>query len=91
MSEKIIVTPMPLEEAKKLGIDNWSSWSCEPSTFDWSYSEKETAYVFEGDVVVTANGEDTHITANTLVVFPKGMDCVWRVNQTIRKVYKFGE
>lgn len=90
MSEKITVTPMSIDEAKKLGIDNWSEWGCEPSTFDWSYSEKETAYIFEGDVIVTANGEDTHILPNTLVVFPKGMDCVWKVNKTVRKVYKFG-
>lgn len=91
MSYKITVTPMTLEDAKKLGIESWSSWGCEPSIFDWHYSDKETAYVFEGDVVVTANGEDTHITANTMVVFPKGMDCVWKVNKTINKVYKFGD
>ncbi len=91
MSDKITVTPMSLEEAKKLGIENWSSWSCEPSSFDWHYIDKETAYVFEGDVIVTANGEDTHITPNTLVVFPKDMDCVWKVNKRINKVYKFGD
>lgn len=91
MSEKILVTPMSLEEAKKLGIESWSEWSCKPSAFDWCYSDKETAYVFEGDVIVTAYGEQTHISDNCLVVFPKGMECVWDVRKTIRKVYKFGD
>lgn len=90
MSDKITIQNMSLEDAKKLGIENWGKWSCEPSEFDWHYSDRETAYVFEGDVIVTANGEDTHITANSLVIFPKGMDCTWKVNKTIKKVYKFG-
>lgn len=88
--EKITVTPMTKEDARKLGIDGWSEWSCKPSVFDWHYNDKETAYVFEGDVIVKAYGEETHITPNTLVVFPKGMDCVWEVREKIKKVYKFG-
>ena len=43
-------------EAKKLGIDSWSAWSCEPSTFDWHYDLRETAYVFSGKVKVTPKG-----------------------------------
>ena len=37
---------------KELGIDKWSPWECEPSTFDWEYPADETAYVFEGRVKV---------------------------------------
>jgi uncharacterized cupin superfamily protein len=33
---------------EKVDTSNWSSWGCEPSTFDWEYNEDETAYVFEG-------------------------------------------
>lgn len=87
---KVGITPMTLDEAKKLGIDSWGIWECEPSVFDWSYSAKETCFVFEGDVIVTADGEDNHITPNMLVVFPQGMNCVWNVKKTIRKAYKFG-
>lgn len=86
---KIITKKMTIEEVKELGIDNWSQWECEPKTFDWNYNEKETAYVFEGDVIVTAEGESTHITDGMLVTFPKGMSCVWEVRKTIKKVYTF--
>lgn len=87
--EKIITQKMSLEDAKKLGIDTWGSWGCEPSVFDWEYSDKEIAYVFNGDVIVSAYGEDTHITGGMLVTFPKGMKCVWNVKERIDKVYMF--
>ncbi|MDK2799861.1 MAG: uncharacterized protein PWP27_1072 [Clostridiales bacterium] len=86
---KIIIKEMGLEEAKKLGIDSWDRWECEPSRFDWEYMEKETAYVFEGDVIVTAGDEKVHIKANMLVSFPKGMQCTWDVRKTIKKAYTF--
>ncbi|MGI6248209.1 MAG: cupin domain-containing protein [Acutalibacteraceae bacterium] len=88
--KKVEITPMSIQEAEKLGISSWGRWGCEPSVFDWSYPEKETCYVFEGDVTVTAYGVDYHITPNCLVVFPEGMDCVWNVKKAIKKAYKFG-
>lgn len=91
MEEQITVTPMTAEQAKTLGVDDWARWECEPSEFDWYYSDRETAYVFEGDVTVRANGTDTRITAGNLVVFPKGMNCVWMVHRTIKKAYRFGD
>ena len=39
-------------------IHGWSVWECEPSSFDWRYSDTEEAYVYQGKVKVrTANGE----------------------------------
>ncbi|TYQ13080.1 UNVERIFIED_CONTAM: hypothetical protein Cloal_4129 [Acetivibrio alkalicellulosi] len=86
---KIKARKMSLEEAKQLGIDTWSRWECEPDTFDWEYPEQETAYVFEGDVIVTTQDEEVHITENMLVSFPKGLKCTWKVQKTIKKVYTF--
>ena len=88
MKQIKITHPNP-EELEKLGIASWSSWSCEPSTFDWEYPENETAYVFDGRVTVKHEGGETEITAGDLVTFPKGMKCVWTVHETIRKVYSF--
>lgn len=85
----IEIKAMTPAEAEKLGINSWDRWGCEPSVFDWSYPEQETCFVFEGDVIVTADGEDYHITPNMLVVFPKGLECVWNVKKAIRKAYKF--
>ncbi len=74
----------------ELGVDSWSAWECEPSTFPWQYGETETAYVHEGRVTVKAeNGDTMEIEAGDLVTFPKGMKCTWTVHETIRKVYTF--
>jgi uncharacterized protein len=79
------------EKLSQLGIDTWSPWQCEPSTFPWEYDERETAYVFEGKVTVkTDDGEIVRIEPGDLVTFPKGLKCTWTVHETIRKVYRFG-
>ncbi|MDD5085187.1 MAG: cupin domain-containing protein [Candidatus Omnitrophica bacterium] len=76
-------------QLKALGVDKWSPWSCEPSSFDWEYTCNETAYVLEGKVrVKTAKGE-VEIKKGDLVTFPKGLACTWNVIERIRKVYKF--
>jgi uncharacterized protein len=86
---KIITKQMNLEEAKKLGIDSWDKWECEPSEFEWEYPETETAYVFEGNIIVTTEYETVTIKGNMLVTFPAGLKCSWKVIETIRKVYTF--
>lgn len=87
--DRIKVEPMDLKEAKELGIDNWSEWSCEISTFDWYYDDSETCYIIEGDVIVTTADEKVHIRENMLVTFPKGLECVWEVRKPLRKMYTF--
>ena len=95
MSE-IKVEKLDKEKIKQLGIPEvpketgvWSVWECDPSEFDWEYSDKEVAYVYEGKVTVkTASGE-TKIQTGDLVTFPKGLKCKWQVQDKIRKVYKF--
>lgn len=90
MSEIIITRPSK-DELDKLGIDKWSSWECDPSEFDWQYTNRETAYVFKGKVVVTTDdGKKAEIGAGDLVVFPKGLKCHWQVLERIEKVYKMG-
>ena len=86
----IIITHPTEDELKELGIDNWPSWACEPSTFDWHYDSDETAYVFEGKVKVKTATEEVEIKAGDLVFFPKGLACTWQVLERINKVYKMG-
>ena len=78
------------EELDKLGIKSWSPWSCEVSTFDWEYTDRETAYVFEGKVRVKTPDGEVVIKSGDLVTFPKGLQCTWIVEKPIRKVYRFG-
>lgn len=84
------------EKIKKLGIPDspknigvWSVWECEPSDFDWEYSDKEVCYIYEGKVTVKTPSGETKIQAGDLVEFPKGLKCKWQVHDTVRKVYKF--
>ncbi len=85
----IQVTRPTRNELKSLDTAQWTPWSCDPSEFDWEYTETETAYVHEGHVTVRHAGGETEIEAGDLVVFPKGMKCTWDVHKTIRKIYTF--
>ncbi len=74
-----------------LGVSSWSTWSKEVSTFPWSYSECEIAYVLEGEVEVTPKGgAPVSFGKGDLVTFPAGMTCTWEVKKALRKHYQFG-
>ncbi|MEW5766640.1 MAG: cupin domain-containing protein [bacterium] len=77
------------EKLKSLGVDHWSPWECEPSTFPWEYPADETAYVLEGKVKVQTPGGEVEIKAGDLAHFPKGLKCTWNVVEKIRKVYTY--
>ncbi len=87
---EIKVEKLSDEELKSLGVDEWSSWECEPSTFDWEYDDKETCYVLEGKVKVKTPDGEVEFGKGDLVTFPEGLKCTWNVIEKIRKVYKFG-
>ena len=78
-------------EAEISRCKTWPIWTCEPSTFDWSYTEKETCLVLEGKVTVTGSGnESVRFGPGDLVIFPQDIDCVWNVEEAVRKHYNFG-
>lgn len=75
----------------ELGVSSWSTWSKEVSVFPWNYSEREIAYVLEGEVVVTPKGgTPVSFGKGDLVTFPSGMSCTWEVKKPLRKHYQFG-
>ncbi|MBU0599419.1 cupin domain-containing protein [bacterium] len=76
-----------IEKLESIGVKNWSSWECKPSTFDWEYTSDETAYILEGKVKVITSTEEVEINKGDLVTFPKGLKCTWKVMEKIRKVY----
>jgi len=89
---KITVEHNPSQERlDALGILHCPTWSKEPSSFPWTYSEQETAYVLEGEVTVTPNGgEPVNFGKGDLVIFPSGLSCTWHVKKALKKHYKFG-
>ena len=91
MSE-IKVEHNPSEDRlKELGVREWPVWEKEASEFPWSYGEKETCYILEGDVEVTPDGgAPVQMGAGDLVTFPQGMSCTWKIRKDVRKHYTFG-
>ncbi len=87
MSE--IMKEKPTKEEINKMLKSWSTWTCEPSTFDWEYFDTETCYIIEGEVTVETDTGKVDIKPGDLVTFPKGLKCVWDVKKPIRKVYTF--
>lgn len=88
--QPIIVTKPSAEAAAELGVRTWPVWTCEVSTFDWHYDEKETCLLLEGRVTVTAGDQEVTFGPGDLVILPRGLDCVWHVTEPVKKHYKFG-
>ena len=78
------------EELKKLNVFNWPIWTKEESEFDWYYSDKESCYILEGQVEIKTDNGTINFQAGDFVVFPKGLNCVWKITKAIKKHYKFG-
>lgn len=79
-------TPEEIKEAKK-----WPTWSKEVSKFDWTYGDKETCLILEGEVEVTNKyGKIFSFKEGDYVIFPEGMNCFWNVKRPVKKHYNFG-
>ena len=88
----LVTSPCPESTVEGLGIKNWPIWTCEVSTFDWTYDDKETCLLLEGEVTVTPDGgQPVKFGAGDLVIFPEGMNCRWVVHYAVRKHYRFGD
>ena len=81
-------SPMKLDV---IGVYDWPIWNKEPSTFPWTYDQKETCYLLEGEAVVTPDGgTPVTIVEGDLVTFPAGMSCTWEILSPVKKHYNFG-
>ena len=86
----VVHGPEPAQ-LEQLGVAQWPIWSCEISSFPWTYDEQETCLLLEGDVTVTPEGgEPVRFGAGDLVTFAAGLSCPWDVHQPVRKHYRFG-
>ena len=92
MASGITVTSNPdPAQLEQLGVHSWPTWGCEVSRFPWTYDERETCLLLEGDVSVTPDGgEPVRFGAGDLVVFEAGLSCTWEVHAPVRKHYRFG-
>ncbi len=91
MSEINIEHDPDEKRRSELGVSNWPIWTKETSEFPWSYDDRETCYLLEGEVEVTPEGGETvKFGKGDLVIFPLGMSCTWRILKDVKKHYKFG-
>ncbi len=67
----------------------WPVWECEPSKFDWTYTQTETCLVIEGKVTVSDGADSISFTAGDYVIFPEGLECTWDVTEAVKKYYSF--
>jgi len=83
-----VVVRKPTEQEAKT-CKRWPIWRCEPSTFDWVYTETETCLILQGKVTVTDGKDSVSFGPGDLVVFPKGLECTWQVREGVVKHYNF--
>ena len=50
-------------------FQSWPIWECEPSKFDWTYSDEEHCFVIEGSVTVIGPENTVEINSNIHNIF----------------------
>ena len=66
----LVTSPCTETTIQELGIKNWPIWTCDVSSFNWTYEDQETCLLLEGEVTVTPDGgEPVKFGACDLVVF----------------------
>jgi len=83
----IVIRKPTAEESQQAAT--WKIWTCQPSSFEWGYSQTETCLLLEGRAKVEALGREFEFGAGDWVVFPKGLACRWHVIEAVKKYYVF--
>ena len=90
MSEITIEHNPSQERLQELGVADWAIWGKEVSKFPIDFDETETAYILEGEIIVTPKGgKPVRILPHDLVVFHAGLDSDWEVVKPLRKHYSY--
>ena len=84
----VIVRKPTAEEAKT--CKTWPIWTCQVSTFDWVYTEKETCLLLEGKVTIADGTGSVRFGPGDLVIFPQDLECTWKITEPVTKHYNFG-
>ena len=85
---KDVVVRKPTEEEADI-CKSWPIWKCEPSSFDWEYTEQEMCLIIEGKVTVTDENDSVSFGPGDYVIFPQDLECNWHVNEAVAKYYNF--
>jgi uncharacterized cupin superfamily protein len=87
---KIEIKKSDKEDLERKGVSTWPIWEKEISRFNWYYDSTEECYLLEGRVVVeTDGGEKVEFGKGDFVTFPKGLSCIWDIQEPVKKHYNF--
>mgnify|MGYP003386227996 FL=1 len=89
--KEITVDSNPSEALlKEMGVASWPTWEKEVSIFPWDFVTTETAFILEGECVMTPEdgSASTTFKAGDLVVFPLGYKGTWEVKKALKKHYQ---
>lgn len=68
-------------------------WGCPPGKITLKYDATETCYFVRGRVKAYSKGSTSddavEFGAGDVVIFPKGLSCIWDVSVAVDKYYKF--
>lgn len=68
--------------------EKWPTWSKEISEFRWNYDQAETCLILNGRAkIFSREGAIASFGAGDWVVFPKGLECIWKITEPIEKKY----
>ena len=84
-----MITVRKPSEAEAAFMQQQPTWGCGVSEFDWYYDQEETALILEGEVTVDYDGGSASFGAGDYVTFARGLSCVWKVREAVRKHYVF--
>ena len=75
MTNIIIEHNPDADRLTELGVAKWPTWSKEVSVFPFTFDDQETAYILEGECVITPDngGEPVHFSAGDFLIFPAGL------------------
>ena len=71
---------------------NWPIWQHDVDEFDWEYTQTEKCLILEGKVTVAGNPDTDQSVSfgpGDYVQFPKGLKCIWKIIEPIKKHYDF--
>jgi len=87
-AQSVTIVQSPTEsKLTALGTREWPTWSKEPSSFIWQFSEREVAYLIEGEVFVTPEGSTKRyrFKQGDLGYFEAGLRCKWEITKPLKK------
>ena len=75
------------EELEEAGVFSWPVWEHEEDKLEWYYDKTEQCYIVEGTATIISEFDSLTIKPGDFLTFPAGLECVWDIQNKIKKHY----